>query len=344
MSKPSPRRARRRAFTLIELLVVIAIIAILIGLLLPAVQKIREAANRMSCSNKMKQLGLALHNYHDVNNTLPPGGQGAVFPIPNPAGNTTTTINGTSWIVFILPYIEQDNLFKQYRWDLAYNSVENGQVGANVVPGLYCPSGPSPKKYLDPNTNVTTNPSTHYYGIMGPGGDMDNFTITYGGATLTYHSGDAGKNGAASAHGMLSLYRDTNGGGNLNLFTQRLVKFSDVTDGLSNTLMLGEISRNIPATTPATPNHFRSWIRGITTVSGTEANGSATTKNITYPMNSTYYNGSNNYDHISMMSHHSGGCNFALGDGSVRFIRETIDLALYQVLASIDGGEVASVP
>jgi len=332
VSKPSPRPARRRAFTLIELLVVIAIIAILIGLLLPAVQKIREAANRMSCSNKLKQLGLALHNYHDTNGTLPPGGQGAVYPIPNPAGNTTT-IAGTSWCVFVLPYIEQDNLFKQYRWDLAYNSVENGLVGANVVPGLYCPSGPSPKKYLDPNTNVTTNPPSHYIGVMGPGGAADNFTIAYGGATFTYRLGSANSNGAWSGHGMLSHYQETTG----SISTLRLIKLSDVTDGLTNTLMLGEIARNLPATTPATPNHYRSWIRG-------NNGGSATTKNIRYPMNSTFYNGSNNFNDISMMSHHAGGCNFALGDGSVRFVRETIDLALYQVLASIDGGEVAQLP
>src|SRR5262245_46471154 len=114
------RRTHRRGFTLIELLVVIAIIAILIGLLLPAVQKVREAAARMSCQNKLKQLGLALHNYHDANSKLPPGAQGAVYPKPNPT-NTTTTIVGTSWIVFALPYVEQDNVYKQYRFDLPYN-------------------------------------------------------------------------------------------------------------------------------------------------------------------------------------------------------------------------------
>jgi prepilin-type N-terminal cleavage/methylation domain-containing protein len=167
MSRPA---RTRRGFTLIELLVVIAIIAILIGLLLPAVQKIREAANRMSCSNKMKQLALGLHNYHDVNNALPPGAQGRVLPNPNPT-NQVTYIAGTSWIVFTLPFIEQDNLFKQYRFDLPHMDPVNGQgVGMAVVPTLFCPSGPSPKKYTDPNTGTSGNPTTHYYGVMGPGG------------------------------------------------------------------------------------------------------------------------------------------------------------------------------
>jgi prepilin-type N-terminal cleavage/methylation domain-containing protein len=333
----TPWRARARAFTLIELLVVIAIIAILIGLLLPAVQKIREAANRMSCSNKMKQLGLALHNYHDTNSTLPPGAQGRVLPKPTPAGNPTY-IAGTSWIVFILPYIEQDNLYKLYRFDLPHNDPINGTgVGMNVVPTLYCPSGPGPKKYTDPNAGTSGNPSTHYYGVMGPGGLTDNFPIVYNGITQTYRIGQAADNGAWSGHGMLSHFRDTPG----SLSTQRLVKIADAIDGMSNTLMLGEIAVNLP---PGQTNQYRSWIRGNTTANGTEANGSATTKNVTYPMNSTFYNGSTNFNHISFASHHAGGCNFTLGDGSVRFMRQTIDLALYQVLASIDGGESAPLP
>src|SRR4051794_8209756 len=132
-------QTRRSAFTLIELLVVIAIIAILIALLVPAVQKVREAAARATCQNNLKQLALGLHNYHDSFSHFPAGAQAVVNPVPQTV--PATTIQGTSWIVFVLPYIEQAGVYAQYNFQQTYSSAQNGGVvGANVIKTLYCPS------------------------------------------------------------------------------------------------------------------------------------------------------------------------------------------------------------
>jgi len=321
-----PRPADRRAFTLIELLVVIAIIAILIGLLLPAVQKVRDAAARMSCQNKMKQLGLALHNYHDANNKFPRGAEEDVLPnpLPNPVPNPPTYIRGTSWLTYILPYIEQDPLYRQYDFTSRYDSANNIAVGSNKVQAYLCPAGAEL-----PSANAGTA-TTHYYGIMGTGGATDNHTLVVNGVTYTYREGGAGGNGAWSFHGYLTQYRDNPG----SISSGYTVKMGSVTDGHSNTLMVGELSMNIPATTPAIPNHYRSWNRGNNA-------GSGATKNIMNPINSTFYNGSNNFNDISMGSNHTNGANFTLGDGSVRFINQSIDLSIYKAAASINAGELA---
>src|SRR5262249_27432706 len=127
------RRDLRAGFTLIELLVVIAIIAVLIGLLLPAVQKVREAANRTKCQNNLKQIGLACHNYHDVDKALPPGYL-AAGPYTDGAMDTAP---GWGWAAFLLPYLEQDNLYRQI--DLN-QPVQNSPAIQAVLPGFLCPS------------------------------------------------------------------------------------------------------------------------------------------------------------------------------------------------------------
>lgn len=310
-------RTFRCAFTLIELLVVIAIIAILIGLLLPAVQKIREAANRMKCANNLKQIGLGLHNYHDTRGALPRAGE---------------LRNELSWLVFILPYIEQDNLFRQFnRVAGPFNGppqnrgpMKNELALNNKIPIYLCPSSPVTKMVLSPSPphNVNTPElingqavfTTHYYGIMGPKG-----TNPVTGQPYTWDN--VGSHGGFARQGL--FLRDTDS----TVDEEPGNNFAVATDGLSNSIMVGEMSRmdNIAGT------RFRSWVRGCDT-----APVCGGCKNVVNSINAPSIA---TFSDMSMSSHHAGGANFLLGDGSVRFIRETIPLATYRALASCNGGE-----
>src|SRR5262245_11258369 len=172
-------RSSRRGFTLIELLVVIAIIAVLIGLLVPAAQKVREAAARIQCKNNLKQLGLALHNYHDTNGGFPPGYVSAV----GPNGPDDDRGPGWGWAAFLLPFVEQDNVFKQIRFDLDIGDPANAAIRVTVLPVFRCPSDsaqptftvdvlndPTPD-YSTPLRDANGNPvqvgHSNYVGIFG---------------------------------------------------------------------------------------------------------------------------------------------------------------------------------
>ncbi len=302
--RPS-RSSRALGFTLVELLVVIAIIGVLVGLLLPAVQAAREAARRMSCQNNLKQLGLALHNYHDVNRRFPIGAD---------------SINSLSWRVRVLPFIEQDNLFQRFNfaagiWNGGTNREGPNKLvhALNRIPSFNCPSVPNILASNGSSTLVDGRKTftSDYHGVAGPKGTNP------GGAAYGFLATPAGQGGFAT-QGVLG--RDST------------VRIGDVTDGTSNTLVIGEVSARWNAA--ILESDGADWVRGMG-VGGT-GNGMASCRNVQNAIN-TPYNGI--YNDISFSSQHTGGAQFVMGDGSVRFVTAAIDLVIYKSTASRDGGE-----
>jgi len=334
---------RRAGFTLIELLVVIAIIAILIGLLLPAVQKVREAAFRLKCQNNLKQLGLAVHNYHDAHKAFPPGGTG-----PDVSGSTRPVL---SMHAFVTPFIEQNLAFDLVGRSYTSNAASAYTGGAGTplnfatfgnnknfgwvqVPIFYCPSGTQitsaglgQTAETIPLTNGsperTLGYTTHYYGVMGPKG-----TNMVGGTYQATLGAGVTQQGGVSHQGPFGM--------------NTRVRIPEIMDGTSNTLALGEISKNPPQPLSSATAAYRVWTRGCDLV-GTI--GCASCKNVVYELNSPAgaYNASlNNFNDVSFSSNHSSGVNFAYCDGSVRFLSDTTPILLLKGLASRNGGEVVS--
>jgi prepilin-type processing-associated H-X9-DG protein len=294
--------------------VVIAIIAVLIGLLLPAVQKVREAAQRTKCQNNLKQIGLGLHNYHDATGTLPPGGAGTASTV---SGN-----DGMGFHVYILPYVEQDALFRQFDLTRTYLTAPNRNLGAQRVTLYQCPSAVNLRTENN-GENATTGEqgwTTHYHGNMGP---VDLATNRY---TLIPST-----NGGQALQGVLG--RDTK------------YRLTDISDGSSNTFLVGETSwtRGGTGDPSSLPVGYRVWHRGCNTANQL-ACGSC--RNVANGLGTVWAGGGATaaYNNFSFGGIHPGGTNFLFCDGSIRTVNSDIGLGLLMATASRDGGEAQIVP
>ena len=296
------RQSRRRGFTLIELLVVIAIIAILIALLLPAVQQAREAARRTTCRNHLKQIGLALHNYHDTHNSLPP----AWVDVD---GWWAPPVQAAHANVAVLPQLEQGNVENLYNHDLRWDHPENLDLGSRMPPVYQCPSTPGA-------------------GSLGPDGfQTSDYTYIRSASDWFAHQG--------AEHAMFEQ--------------NRFRKFRDVTDGLTNTIMqyesAGRTQSYVYGVRTTAPSWWTSIYRGWT---------AQFDSNWFYPAEFTldpnggepavvWFVGSriiNTHNWGAPYSFHEGGIFVSLGDGSVRFLSESISIEAINALTSINGGEV----
>lgn len=304
-----PQAAHRKGFTLIELLVVIAIIAVLIALLLPAVQQAREAARRSQCKNNLKQLGLALHNYHETANVFPPG-----FVCVDPVASSAHW----TWSAFILPYVEQSSIYQTMQvGTLTPNQVvadnEKRKAFQTPLAMFRCPSDVGPK-LINHNRRIRYSP-----GSPEPLADppLSNYILSNDVARMAQYKSSNPVNGTnAQGKGAVgAFWRNSN------------LRMRDLTDGASNTILAGERRYR----TSAASGDWAGTLYGIFSgdTSGPAQDASPDSGMVTafgcirFPINQPPR--SDNGQRLTYSSEHTGGAHFLLGDGSVRFISENID-------------------
>ena len=299
------------AFTLVELLVVIAIIAILVVMLLPAVQAAREAARRSQCQNNFKQIGIALHNYHDAYTVFP---SGAIQCEPHFLGSACPGLyQGRDWSASILPYIEEHEVFDL--WDSATDNVgiwapQNCLVGRTRVSTYVCPSDVQ-DEIIDKIGGVCATPT----------GLIEWWSASIGAVTDSVNAWHT----TAQVHTL---------DGDGILFNLTSIPIRKVRDGTSKTLIVGEVTGGAPES-----GHGWFWPAFTCKTTAPGINGPDTIPGA----GEFLYGPSNGYE-ASFSSYHPGGCNFALADGSIAFVNQDIDALVLSALTTRDGGDEGTLP
>ena len=304
-------KVKVRAFTLVELLVVIAIIGVLVAMLLPAVQAAREAARRMQCSNNLKQMGLALHNYA--------GSWNGTFP----AAATGNGYARHALFSQMLPYLEMQMIYDQLNFS-GYTTNEEQRF--EVVPAYICPSWPFKSVYRQGDSTVTTS-----------------FAI----GALTLYQGVGGAFPAEEPFGSSSNYGDWPQNGMFVPYKSR--RISDVSDGMSNTLAIGEfayLDSEPGAYFADAPGLVRTWIAGSYRYTDEEDLALMASKVVENPINAKVSVSTDGipFNYYPFTSFHPGGAGFLIADGSVTFLSEDMEFSLYQELSTINRGEPVQLP
>jgi prepilin-type N-terminal cleavage/methylation domain-containing protein/prepilin-type processing-associated H-X9-DG protein len=323
---PRLSRRGRLGFTLIELLVVIAIIAVLIGLLLPAVQKVREAAARTQCQNHLKQIGLAVHGYHDVAGALPP----------------SRTDDGPTWCVFLLPYLEQDNLYRRFDFTEPWPGQTAPELDGVTLKVFTCPARRAPALSTEGDTHSGIGDWPGIVGSYptkphkpGPVGDYaacvgDTFTDSPEAPGTGAFGSAIRQPGETTAVRLPAGYVPARGP----------YTFRNVADGQSNTLFVGEKHVNVQGFGRSSGPNFSGTqrCRDNCMFNGNEAATSGRAAGPTFPLAQREEVCTDNNRRFG--SWHTGGVNFAFGDGSVRSLAFSTFGDVLKALATRDGGEV----